>query len=42
MAAVELGAQLAFTVAKDKVVEIDVIADPERVGRVASTFLGDD
>jgi RNA polymerase sigma-70 factor (ECF subfamily) len=35
-------AVMAFTVAEDKVVEIDVIADPERVGRVASTFLGDD
>jgi hypothetical protein len=33
---------MAFTVAEDKVVESDVIADPERVGRVASAFLGDD
>jgi RNA polymerase sigma-70 factor (ECF subfamily) len=33
---------MAFTVVEDKVVEIGVIADPERVDRVASTFLGDD
>jgi hypothetical protein len=30
---------MAFTVAKDRVVEIDVIADPERVRRVASAVL---
>jgi hypothetical protein len=30
---------MAFTVADDKIVEIDVIADPERVGRVASAVL---
>ena len=32
---------MAFTVADDKVVEIDVIADPERVRRVASVALND-
>ncbi|MGC9960405.1 MAG: sigma-70 family RNA polymerase sigma factor [Acidimicrobiales bacterium] len=32
---------MAFTVAQDKVVEIDVIADPERVRRVASAVLDD-
>jgi hypothetical protein len=32
-------AVMAFTVAEDKVVEIDVIADPERVGRVAAAVL---
>ncbi|MGD0394258.1 MAG: sigma-70 family RNA polymerase sigma factor [Acidimicrobiales bacterium] len=32
-------AVMAFTVADDKIVEIDVIADPERVGRVASAVL---
>jgi RNA polymerase sigma-70 factor (ECF subfamily) len=30
---------MAFTVVKDQVVEIDVIADPERVRRVASVVL---
>jgi len=33
---------MAFTVADDKVVEIDVIADPQRVRGLASTVLGDD
>ena len=33
---------MAFTVVDEKVVEIDVIGDPERVGRVASAVLGDD
>jgi hypothetical protein len=32
-------AVMAFTVAEDEVVEIDVIADPERVGRVAAAVL---
>jgi RNA polymerase sigma factor (sigma-70 family) len=32
---------MAFTVAQDRVVEIDVIADPERVRRVSSAVLGD-
>jgi len=32
---------MAFTIADDKVAEIDVIADPERVRRVASAVLGD-
>jgi RNA polymerase sigma-70 factor (ECF subfamily) len=31
---------MAFTVAQDRVVEIDIIADPERVGRVAAAVLG--
>ena len=34
-------AVMAFTVVEDKVVEIDVIADPERVGRVAASVLVD-
>jgi hypothetical protein len=34
-------AVMAFTVVEDKVVEIDVIADPERVRRVSSAVLGD-
>jgi hypothetical protein len=33
-------AVMAFTVAEEKVVEIDVIADPQRVARVASAVLG--
>ena len=33
---------MAFTVAQDKVVEIDVIADPERVRRVAAAVLRGD
>jgi hypothetical protein len=32
---------MAFTVVNDQVVELDMIADPERVRRVASAFLGD-
>ena len=31
---------MAFTVVKDQVVELDLIADPERVRRVASAVLG--
>jgi len=31
---------MAFTVVNDKVVELDIIADPERVRRVASAVLG--
>ena len=31
---------MAFTVANNKVVELSLIADPERVGRVASAVLG--
>jgi DNA-directed RNA polymerase specialized sigma24 family protein len=31
---------LAFTVANGRIVEIDVIADPERVGRTAAAVLG--
>jgi RNA polymerase sigma factor (sigma-70 family) len=31
---------MAFTIVEDKVVEIDIIADVERVGRVASAVLG--
>jgi RNA polymerase sigma factor (sigma-70 family) len=34
-------AVMAFTVAENKIVEIDVIADPERVRRVASSVLDD-
>jgi hypothetical protein len=30
---------MAFTVADDKVVAIDIIADPERVGKVAASIL---
>jgi hypothetical protein len=30
---------MAFTVVNDKVVEIDIIADPERIRRVASAVL---
>jgi RNA polymerase sigma-70 factor (ECF subfamily) len=33
-------AVMAFTVAHDKIVEIDAIGDPERVGRVAAAVLG--
>jgi RNA polymerase sigma factor (sigma-70 family) len=32
---------MAFTVAEEKIVEIDIIADPERVRRVASAVLDD-
>jgi hypothetical protein len=35
-------AVMAFTVAGGKIVEIEVIADPERVGRVAAAILTDD
>ena len=31
---------MAFTVAENRVVELDLIADPERVGRLASAVLG--
>jgi RNA polymerase sigma-70 factor (ECF subfamily) len=31
---------MAFTVVDDQVVELDLIADPERVRRVASAVLG--
>jgi len=34
-------AVMAFTVASGRIVEIDVIADPERVRNVAATLLGD-
>jgi RNA polymerase sigma-70 factor (ECF subfamily) len=30
---------MAFTVVSDQVVELDIIADPDRVGRVASAVL---
>jgi RNA polymerase sigma-70 factor (ECF subfamily) len=33
-------AVMAFTVAQGKIVEIDAIGDPERVGRVAAAVLG--
>jgi hypothetical protein len=33
---------MAFTVAEGKIVEIDVIADPERVRRVAAAVLTDE
>ncbi len=32
---------MAFTVVRDQIAEIDIIADPERVERVASAVLGD-
>jgi RNA polymerase sigma-70 factor (ECF subfamily) len=32
---------MAFTVVNDRIVELDIIADPERVRRVASAVLGD-
>ncbi len=35
-------AVMGFTVVEGKIVEIDAIADPERVRRVASAVLGDD
>jgi RNA polymerase sigma-70 factor (ECF subfamily) len=31
---------MAFTVVNDQVAELDIIADPERVRRVASAVLG--
>jgi RNA polymerase sigma-70 factor (ECF subfamily) len=34
-------AVMGFTVADDRIVEIDAIADPERVGRIAAAVLGD-
>jgi hypothetical protein len=33
---------MAFTVAEGKIVEIDAIADPERVRRIAATVLGEE
>ena len=35
-------AVMGFTVAQDKIVEIDAIADPERVRRIAAAVLGDE
>lgn len=35
-------ALMGFTVVDDKIVEIDIYADPERVGRIAAPFLGSD
>ena len=32
---------MAFTVVDDRVVEIDLFADPERLRRVATSLLGD-
>jgi hypothetical protein len=32
---------MGFTVAEGKIVEIDAIADPERVGRIAAAVLAD-
>lgn len=34
-------AVMGFTVAKGKIVEIDTIADPERVRRIAAAVLAD-
>jgi RNA polymerase sigma-70 factor (ECF subfamily) len=34
-------AVMGFTVADGRIVEIDAIADPERVGRIAAAVLGD-
>jgi hypothetical protein len=31
---------MAFTVVNDQVVELDIIADPERIRRFAAAFLG--
>jgi RNA polymerase sigma-70 factor (ECF subfamily) len=33
---------LGFTVAHDKIIEIDAIADPDRVRRIAAAVLSDD
>ena len=33
---------MAFTVTNDQIVELDIIGDPGRVGRVAASVLGDD
>jgi hypothetical protein len=33
---------MGFTVAEGKIVEIDAIADPERVRRIAATLLTDE
>jgi hypothetical protein len=35
-------AVMGFTVAGGRIVEIDAIADPDRVRRIAATVLGDD
>jgi RNA polymerase sigma factor (sigma-70 family) len=35
-------AVMGFTVSDGKIIEIDAIADPERVARIAATFLGGD
>jgi RNA polymerase sigma-70 factor (ECF subfamily) len=35
-------AVMGFTVAEGKIVEIDAIADPERVGRIAAAVLRDE
>jgi hypothetical protein len=33
---------MGFTVADDKIIEIDAIADPDRVQRIAADVLGDE